>query len=261
MQLTIKKGFAIASLLILPLCGNAAIDLGNTIRSNLNNNFTYGDFGYRSGFVSPVFFRNNTDSYSQTVINNAGTEIWNAFSIVFTNEVGDWWNPPFENRVAVIEMDTGTTWMAFAGAYIVDDVTGNSTSCTITSWTGVNVTTGDLIGLTTNGTMSGACNGQAVNAGLIIMNTNQYTQLYGTGGTPPDRQKQHLLLHEFGHLSGIGHVTPRQCTSVMIQSMYILNSTTGVPTTTFACRTATGADDTPITYGPDDREMMQFKGF
>ena len=110
---------------------------------------------------------------------------------------------------------------------VVDDL-GNVTECIDHSvlYTASNFF---VIVDTTTGLPTGHCNNLQVNAGILLFNTNSAINI----STLAINTQTHLLLHEFSHLFGLGHIViddidplisnAEECESVMLSSIKVCN--------------------------------------
>lgn len=104
------------------------------------------------------------------------------------------------------------------------------------------------------------CSEYGVNAGIIILNTYFFSK-YNGNPVPSYNDQVHLIMHEYGHLSGVDHsVTqintdspPEDCNSLMINGQFMY------PYTYPLQQKCTNGPS--IIFSPDDIEAMEYKGF
>jgi hypothetical protein len=106
---------------------------------------------------------------------------------------------------------------------------------------------------------------------MIVFNNYAYSVYTPATPFPPFNDRLHLLMHEYGHFSGVGHITDANlaayCTnnavavsatgSVMISRHLNFNET---KTLTVPGNQVCAAGP-PTRYSVDDVEVMRFEGF
>ncbi len=243
----------------------------------------YQGMVYTFDVANIVNIRRMTPHFTDQAYTNAGTTLTNAIrGLSFQLAPLQTFGGNYDNTVIFVEMDTGENiYDAVAMGF-----NNNLQACTTFNTLALDSTGQFLQEVTftsSRGGLSGFCDNQRINKGLIVFNTNNWNTMFSPNGTrdparfgaarvnanankvgvpalwlPPLAEQQHWIIHEMTHLLGLGHIITLGlhgiCESIMIKGLISAWYTNGG---TVDCKTAPA----PLNYTNEDIDLLRQLGY
>jgi hypothetical protein len=243
----------------------------------------YQGMVYTFNVANIVNIRRMTAHFTDQAYINAGTTLANAIhGLSFQLAPLQTFGGNYDSTVIFVEMDTGEN--LFDAVAI--GFNNNLQNCTTYNSLRLDPT-GQFLQEITFGSggarLSGFCDNQRINRGLIVFNTNNWNAMFSPNGTrdparfgatrvnanankvgvpplwlPPLAEQQHWITHEMTHLLGLGHIITLGlhgiCESVMIKGLIQTQYTIGG---TVDCNTSPA----PLNYTNEDIDLLRQLGY